>query len=400
MLTAFKILYNMSKGNILLGYASGKVGDLVLLRRGGEQITRPYVAKVKNPQTRSQMKQRVKWPNLVASWKVLKPYIRLGMQDKAPSQSDYNAFISRNLANNSAYLLKEEVKQGAMLVAPYVLTSGSLGLCQMEAATRSSIRIDASIDLADTTIGAVSASIVENNANFAIGDQITIIVLGQVITGGVPSVVPAAYKFILTEFNVDVPFADAVAVYGSIEPVVEGGLLGYDFVDVTYQGYGAACIHSRLSATGILELSTSAILDFFDSSIPSGQSTPFGVSEDEAINSYGVSEGVFLNPASFGAIEAGPVPLLLSAKLGNYTFSSEAMSVAQGTSNVQLTGENFDVQAPTLTLNGSPVSVTVVNATTATASVNLNSSSSSAPDILVASLRGVVIEGKFFEVNL
>lgn len=297
----------MSKGNILLGYARGKVGDLVFVRRNGEQVVRPYVSTVKNPQTRSQMEQRVKWPNLVAAWRVLKPYIQLGMQDKKPSQSDYNAFISRNLANNNAYLLKEEVKQGAMLVAPYILTSGSLGLCSMDTATRSSIIVDMGLDLATASIGQVSQSIMAYNANYAIGDQITIIVLGQVLSAGVPSVVPAAYKFILTAFENATPFTDVVEIYGSINPVASDGFLGYEFFDVNYQGYGAACIHSRLSAQGILEVSTSAMLTFFDAGAPLGQSTPFGVSMEEAINSYGVSEGVFLNPSSFGEVDFVPV---------------------------------------------------------------------------------------------
>lgn len=386
----------MSKGNILLGYASGKVGDLVFVRRNGEQVTRPYVKQVKNPRTRSQMVQRVKWPNLITAWRVLKPYIQLGMQDKKLSQSDYNAFISRNLANNTAYLFKDEVKQGAMLVAPYVLTSGSLGLCSMDTATRSSIRVAESINLANATIGAVSASIIENNANYAIGDQITFIVLGQVLAAGVPSVVPAAYKFVLTEFYNNVPFTAAVAVYGAIEPVVEGGMLGYDFVDVTYQGYGAACIHSRLSSQGILEVSTSAIHTFFDGNIPLGQSTPFGVSEEDAINSYGVSESVFLNPSSFGEVDESLMPSLSSASCSGMQFSSTAQIVASADAMVTLKGSNFDAGLPVLTVGGSPVTVTYVDSSTATASVNIAGNSASNPTILVATLGGVTIEGKFY----
>lgn len=386
----------MSKGNILLGYARGKVGDLVLLRRGGEQVTRPYVAKVKNPQTRSQMTQRVKWPNLVAAWRVLKPYIQLGMQDKKPSQSDYNAFISRNLANNTAFLLKEEVKQGAMLVAPYVLTSGSLGLLSMDSSTMSTIRIDSSIDLASASIGEVSASIIASNANFAIGDQITFIVLGQVLNGGVPSVIPAAYKFVLSEFDNAAPFNDAVAVYGAVAPVAEDGLLGYDFRDVTYQGYGAACIHSRLSANGILEVSTSAMQTFFDASAPIGQSTPFGVSEEEAIQSYGINEGVFLNPSSFEEVEVVLIPSLSSASCNGLQFTSTAQLLATANATVTLKGNNFDAELPVLTVGGSPVTVTYVDSSTATASVNITGVNSSNPTILVATLRDVTIEGKFY----
>lgn len=396
MLTAFKKFYIMSKGNMLLGYARGKVGGLVFVRRGGEQVVRPYVAQVRNPQTRSQMNQRVKWPNLISAWRVLKPYIQMGMQDKKPSQSDYNAFISRNIANNTAYLLKEEAKQGAMLVAPYVLTSGSLGLCSMDSATMSSIKIGTSINLQTATIGEVSDSIIAYNANFAIGDQLTFIVLGQVITGGVPSVIPAAYKFILAESSNEVPFADAVSVYGTISPAIEDGLLGYEFDGVSYQGYGAACIHSRLSPSGILELSTSAIADHFESPAPAGQSTPFGVSKEEAIDSYGVSEGVFLNPSSFGEVEMRPVPVLISASLDGNAFASTATEVATGNHNVILTGENFDEGLPTVTVAGVSVNVTYVSPTTASATVEINGGSAANPKLVVASLGDMTIEGKYY----
>lgn len=48
----------MSKGNMLLGYARGKVGDLVFSRLNGRQITRARNRSPKNPRTAAQMAQR------------------------------------------------------------------------------------------------------------------------------------------------------------------------------------------------------------------------------------------------------------------------------------------------------------------------------------------------------
>lgn len=50
----------MSKGNIFLGTARGKVGDVVQYRRLGEQGTRVYVKEVSNPKSQSQSAQRLK----------------------------------------------------------------------------------------------------------------------------------------------------------------------------------------------------------------------------------------------------------------------------------------------------------------------------------------------------
>lgn len=49
----------MSKGNMLLGHARGKVGSLVFSRSNGQQIVRARAEVVKNPQTTEQMVQRI-----------------------------------------------------------------------------------------------------------------------------------------------------------------------------------------------------------------------------------------------------------------------------------------------------------------------------------------------------
>ena len=49
----------MSKGNMLLGHARGKVGSLVFSRANGQQITRARAEQVKNPRTEAQMVQRI-----------------------------------------------------------------------------------------------------------------------------------------------------------------------------------------------------------------------------------------------------------------------------------------------------------------------------------------------------
>ena len=48
----------MAKGNLLLGTSSGKLGDIVNYRMNGQQMSRVYVATIKNPKTTAQMRQR------------------------------------------------------------------------------------------------------------------------------------------------------------------------------------------------------------------------------------------------------------------------------------------------------------------------------------------------------
>ena len=51
--------YIMSKGNMLLGHARGKVGSLVFSRANGKQIVRAKADVVANPQTQAQVIQRI-----------------------------------------------------------------------------------------------------------------------------------------------------------------------------------------------------------------------------------------------------------------------------------------------------------------------------------------------------
>lgn len=54
-----KLSFLMSKGNMLLGHARGKVGDIVFSRVNGQQVTRARAAVVKNPKTEKQVIQRI-----------------------------------------------------------------------------------------------------------------------------------------------------------------------------------------------------------------------------------------------------------------------------------------------------------------------------------------------------
>ncbi len=57
----------MAKGNLILGTARGKLGDVVLARRNGKQTSRPYLAKIANPRTTGQNYQRMVFATAAAA---------------------------------------------------------------------------------------------------------------------------------------------------------------------------------------------------------------------------------------------------------------------------------------------------------------------------------------------
>ena len=83
----------MAKGNLLLGYGRGALGDLVLSHYAGEQISRARNRKPKNPQTTLQMIQRVILKTCSQAYKFFYPIANHsfeGLKNAAENQAMFN----------------------------------------------------------------------------------------------------------------------------------------------------------------------------------------------------------------------------------------------------------------------------------------------------------------------
>ena len=363
--TQFKFYFTMSKGNMLLGYARGKVGSMVFARRAGEQITRPYNGNPKNPKTLAQMRRRIKWANLINSWRRYKPFIQMGMQSRQTSQSDYNKFVSLNLNQSLAYLLKEEAAQGAVILADYILTSGTLGVRAMRSATETGITVGSpSTDLSRISIGELSANIMALNQGFAVGDQIAVLGFGQGLEQGVPQVDVFGFKFLLTAANDGRIASSVIERVGNIAPAIADGYIAFQFNGVQYDTYGGSVIQSRISPDGQLLLSDSRIMVYY--SVGGGQmaQNPFSVTADEALASYGFTPDVYLSPTSLA-------PIVTSVTIdGSEAASGSSVKVtADSPVLVVVNGRGFDAQPPIVSYGGVNQPLTNITPTSATLSV-------------------------------
>lgn len=99
----------MSKGNMFVGSARGRVGNLVLYTRKGSQITRAYQSTVKNPKTSGQMLQRAKFSNAVKFYqKAVQHFFKFAYQDQKQTETAFNAFMRHNV-DRACLLRKDEV---------------------------------------------------------------------------------------------------------------------------------------------------------------------------------------------------------------------------------------------------------------------------------------------------
>lgn len=124
----------MTKRSMLLSLASGKLGDMVFYRAGGEQRTRTRVTP-KNPKTIAQMNQRLRMLNPSSMYRSLGWLLSASFVDRKSNQSSANKFMSDAIASLPYYITK--AMKDELLCVPFgaKLSSGNLGV-RVEATTK------------------------------------------------------------------------------------------------------------------------------------------------------------------------------------------------------------------------------------------------------------------------
>ena len=89
---------DMAKGNMLLGFSRGSVGDLTFYRRNAQQVTRARARMVKNPKTLAQQMQRAIMRTSVEAYKVLKEVCDHSWEGVAYGANSYAEFQKMNMA--------------------------------------------------------------------------------------------------------------------------------------------------------------------------------------------------------------------------------------------------------------------------------------------------------------
>lgn len=118
----------MSKGSQFWGQGSGKLGEQVLYRAGGEQRARAYVKKIKNPKTLAQMVNRVSMVNLASVFRGYKPVLTRSFPSRKENQSGFNAFMRANKTSGSPVVDKSGAQSGLSVPYNMIMSLGSLNI--------------------------------------------------------------------------------------------------------------------------------------------------------------------------------------------------------------------------------------------------------------------------------
>ena len=175
---------------ILNGIASklkGSAGSLTFRRTGGRTVVSEKITEVKITRTDAQMQTRTKWGNIIAMYKGIRPLLNYGFEAKPKTLSDYNMFVKLNMQRTPIYLTKQAVAGGACVATAYQISQGSLPAIVV------------------TGVAQFSTKVVENNADYRYGDQISFFLVKQMVNAetGIPYCQFSAAKVILDAANED-----------------------------------------------------------------------------------------------------------------------------------------------------------------------------------------------------
>lgn len=116
----------MSKGSLFWGNARGRLGQSVFYRAGGEQRNRTYVAKIKNPRTRAQMKNRLSMSNFSNIFRAYQSVLKESFVGRPVKESGFNAFMKANKNSSSAIILPEAKDAGLGVPLNMVVSQGTI----------------------------------------------------------------------------------------------------------------------------------------------------------------------------------------------------------------------------------------------------------------------------------
>lgn len=292
----------------------GRVGGNVYYMNKGQNIARELAPAISNPQTAAQQEQRMRWANLVSFYRANQPWMKRGaFESKKQTWSDYNAFVSANSKVSPVYLTKQQAEQGGAVVAPYIVTKGSLPSVALfswegQDVFCSDLYVGDLTISGTTTAAQLSAALRENNNVLQEGDQLSFILNIQGSNpDGMPFITARYYEFIIDSSD-----SRTIAELG-----LDGVILDDTYEDVQrlcFAHHGAVCggaiIVSRTTSGNIKVSTQSLVLTQAMQTYLAGYTSDAAL--QRAARSYGENDPNFLAAGYSGKASNVAVPTSLT----------------------------------------------------------------------------------------
>ena len=198
----------MGKLSGIISKINGSAGNITFRRLNGETVVSEKVTQIRNPRSEAQMRTRTKFTNIVSMYRGIRPLLNYGFEAKPKTLSDYNMFVKVNMQRTPIYLTKQAVAGGACVATAYQISQGSLPAIVLTGTgqnVKTDIRLGGESITSNTTVAQFSAAVVQNNADYRYGDQISFFLVKQMVNAetGIPYCQFSAAKVILDAANED-----------------------------------------------------------------------------------------------------------------------------------------------------------------------------------------------------
>lgn len=257
------------------------MGGMVYSTYGGQTIVREKPVTVSNPRTNSQMNQRIKMANVVGLYRPNKTWMEKWAFPERPEKwSNYNAYMSENLAKSVVSLTKDESAWGVAVLEPLTFTKGSLPIIPCTFNRISGWITDIMLHNAfdpTWTVAEFTQNLLDSSRGWQEGDQLSVILMQQYMrtvayTPGIggapvpiikPVVETVAYEVTLDSTNTtdhmeDFGFDEVFSAERALIIAPNALCLDTDAV-----AHGILFVHSRKGDGGITVSTQALILDDF-----------------------------------------------------------------------------------------------------------------------------------------
>lgn len=347
----------MAKGNMMLGYSRGSVGDVTFSRLKGQQIAKARNRTPNNPKTKTQMMQRSLFVSATKFYQQARAkFFKFAFEDKKLHESDFNAFMRHNVKNGTNMTQEAVQAYNYPALGMWVLSKGSLQPFVQKTEgnfykANTGIVVPSNYEV-PTKVGELSKTLIQSN-RFQVGDMLTMVEYGFSTVGAAP--VPALAP-LNDDYNTYFSFKQMIIDTESTELLTKydisvevDGTTHVLYITSTYEVYDeryvALClIHSRQTANGLL-VSDSVLLGsgLFDDAVKACADDAY---IQQVLNAWGATEEAILSPRSLPA-KAAPLPSMTATMLQTLPWTPQRDSLIKINSVKSVKGKPF-----TVTING------------------------------------------------
>ena len=254
----------MAKTTDFLSQTSGKLTDQFVTRQTAHgTILARAPKKTSNPRrSERQANMRCQLANMSANFKLYQGKLKLAWESKKAGLSEYNCFVASNYDKNPVYITKSMRVAGACVLAESYISNGSLppidAVVNGSGALVSDLSLGGLVIDAQTTVADLTMAILQNNAEWEDGDQLTWFYgVQRVDSAGTPRASLTAEKVVLDTTNEN-------ALWGVVSELGFSSVNGAGFMVNGYVlGMGQALVnaggvwvHSREKDSGSIKVSS------------------------------------------------------------------------------------------------------------------------------------------------